>query len=317
MEEKIVPDYGIAMENVSMRGVQPEPWKNIPLVYLLPAAVASASRLISRFEPDVVFGTGGYVVAAVGAAALLARRPLYLQLPDAVPGRAIRTLGPRARTVFSAYAKTAELMPRARVELTGTPVRPELLEPRRRVSGELRNLLVFGGSQGAHRLNVAMAEAVKTLLERPRLHITHITGTPDHDWLRSFRSGLEPDDARRYVVEPFAADFVSLLRKADLVVSRAGGSSIAEMTALGLPMILVPYPFAGGHQRFNAEPAASAGAAVVVPDEELSGVRLASEVARLADDPERLRRMSAAGLGLSHPDAAQRIAHTLLGAARR
>jgi UDP-N-acetylglucosamine--N-acetylmuramyl-(pentapeptide) pyrophosphoryl-undecaprenol N-acetylglucosamine transferase len=131
MEEKIVPDYGIAMENITMRGVQPEPWKNIPLAYLLPAAVAGATRLISRFKPDVVFGTGGYVVAAVGTAALLVRKPLFLQVPDAVPGRAIRTLGPRARTVFSAYARTAELMPNATVELTGTPVRPEFLEPRR------------------------------------------------------------------------------------------------------------------------------------------------------------------------------------------
>lgn len=334
MEERIIPAAGVAFDGVPMRGVQPEIWRNLPLAYSLPASVAKASRLIASFRPDVVFGTGGYVVAAVGAAARLRRRPLFLQVPDAVPGRAIRWLAPGARTVFTAYEETARRLPRARCELTGTPVRDAVLEAmaRRRArlsagpgggagtaasapGGEVpRTLLVFGGSQGAHRLNVAVEESVKALMELPGLRLVHVCGAPDHDALRRFRGALPAETQARYDLFDYNPQLAGLMAGADLVLARAGGSSIAELTALGLPMILVPYPFAGAHQARNAEPVARAGAAVLVPDAELSGVRLAQEVRRVWDG-DRLAEMASRSAALGRPDAARAIARRLLEAA--
>ena len=310
-----MPDHGLRLEGLDITGIQPEMWKNWRLPYQLPASVAGAWSTIRRFDPAVVFGTGGYVVGAVGAAALLARKPLFLMVPDAYPGRTIRALGPRARTVFSAFETTAGWLPRARVVLSGTPLRREFWNlPERRV-GSLTRLLLFGGSQGARRLNTAVEEALKHLMELPDLLVHHISGTTDHEQLEAFRTALAPGIQARYRLEAFNDNMIEAYQSADLVVARAGGS-VAELTAVGLPMILVPGAFAGGHQRHNAEPLQSAGAAVVVPDEEFSGVRLASEVRRLAGDPARLQAMATASRSQGRPRAALTIARALLDSGR-
>jgi len=315
MEEGIVPDHGLPMTVLDLTGIQPEIWKNWRLPYQLPASVARAWSTIRRFDPAVVFGTGGYVVGAVGAAALLARRPLFLMVPDAYPGRAIRALGPRARAVFSAFETTSGWLPRAHVVLSGTPLRREFWNlPERRVE-RLTRLLVFGGSQGARRLNTAVEEALKDLMELPGLRIHHISGSSDHQQLAAFRSALSPDIQARYRLEAFNDNMIQAYQSADLVVARAGGS-VAELTAVGLPMILVPGAFAGGHQRHNAEPLVRSGAAVVVPDEEFSGVRLASEVRRLAGEPARMQAMADASRAQGRPRAALAIARTMLEWAR-
>ena len=308
-----MPDHGLRLEGLDITGIQPEMWKNWRLPYQLPASVARAWRTIRRFDPAVVFGTGGYVVGAVGAAALVARKPLFLMVPDAYPGRTIRALGPRAKTVFSAFESTAGWLPRARVVRSGTPLRREYWSlPERRVE-QLTRLLVFGGSQGARRLNTAVEEALKDLMELPGLSVHHISGTTDHAQLEAFRTALSPGVQARYRLEAFNDKMVEAYQSADLVVARAGGS-VAELTAVGLPMILVPGAFAGGHQRHNAEPLERAGAAVVVPDQEFSGVRLAGEVRRLAGAPARLQAMARASQALGRPRAALAIARTLLEA---
>jgi UDP-N-acetylglucosamine--N-acetylmuramyl-(pentapeptide) pyrophosphoryl-undecaprenol N-acetylglucosamine transferase len=322
MEERLVPESGIELETLRVRGLQPEPWRNLPLAVTVPAAVLAASKVLRRFRPDVVFGTGGYVVGPVGMAAGLSRRPLVLQLPDAVPGRVIRLLAPRADTVCLEFESSAERL-RGRTLVTGTPVRRQFASlgrarragPRGPSGGGFR-LLVFGGSQGAHRLNTAVAEGLKTLLSVPGLAVHHLSGEGDHEWLRAMRSGLDEDIRDRYTLEPFNDNMADLVASADLLVARAGGSAIAEMTAVGVPMVLVPYPHAGGHQRFNAEPVAQAGAAVVVPDQEFSGVRLVETVRRLNADPGGIWRMAQASLDFGRPDAAQTVARVVLEAAR-
>lgn len=322
MEEQIVAGAGYRAEMIGIRGIQDEWYRNVPLLYSLPAAIARASGLIRRFQPQVVFGSGGYVVGAVGAAALLHRRPLVLQVPDAVPGRAIRRLSGRAFAVCSAFGETAQHLPGARVVLTGNPLRPEFVRRARELRAapprdvdRLRRLVVFGGSQGANRLNTAVAEALKDLLELPDLTVHHICGDLDFDQLHAMRIGLPSELGARYTVERFTAVMDQVLSGADLVLARAGGS-IAELTALGLPMILVPYPYAGGHQRSNAEPLVAAGAAVLVPDAELSGIRLLREVNRLAGDPQLLTAMARNSLGLGRPDAAHDVARLVVEAAK-
>src|SRR5258708_13111825 len=170
----------------------------------------------------------------------------------------IRGLGRGARAVCVAFGSSAERLSGHTV-VTGTLVRPEFAAAgrahRSRPGGgrEFR-LAVFGGSQGAHRLNTAVAESLKQLLEMPGVTVHHVCGEQDHGQLRAMRSGLDDEVRERYAVEPFSDAMPELLASADLVVARAGGSAIAEMTAVGVPMVLVPYPYAGGHQRLNAEP---------------------------------------------------------------
>jgi UDP-N-acetylglucosamine--N-acetylmuramyl-(pentapeptide) pyrophosphoryl-undecaprenol N-acetylglucosamine transferase len=321
MEERIVPGAGIELETIKVRGLHEEMWRNLPLAVAVPAAVARASGIVGRFKPDAVFGTGGYVVGPVGMAASLRRKPLVLQLPDAVPGRTIRLLAPRAETVCVAFESSiARLKGNARV--TGTPLRPEFAaigrarrESPRKWPLTPRRLVVFGGSQGAHRLNTAVAEGLKALLEDPGLTVHHVCGEKDREQLRAMRTGLPPAWQARYVVEAFSDEMAGLMESADLVVARAGGSAIAEATAVGVPMVLVPYPYAGDHQRFNAEPVEQAGAAVVVPDGEFSGIRLVQEVRRLGAEPGRLARMASASLAFGRPGAALDVARTVLQAA--
>jgi UDP-N-acetylglucosamine--N-acetylmuramyl-(pentapeptide) pyrophosphoryl-undecaprenol N-acetylglucosamine transferase len=223
-------------------------------------------------------------------------------------------LARRSRVVASAYEETAARLPGSTVVRTGTPVRPRFRPPAREID-RLGRLVVFGGSQGAHRINLALVESLKGLLEaNPDLAIAHVCGARDHDWLHGFRSGLPAGLADRYMLEPFVQEIDQLLESADLVVARAGGSGIAEMTAMGLPMVLVPFPFAGEHQRYNAEPLVAAGAAVVVRDEELSGARLASIIGSFGrpDGGDRLRRMAIASRAFGRPDAAAAVARLVL-----
>jgi len=314
LEARLAAVEGLQFVGVPMRGIQDEVWRNIPLGWSLPASLARASQLMGSFRPQSVLGTGGYVTVPVGIAASLFRRPLFLQEQNAAPGRATRLLARRARAVLVAFGESAVWLKGARTVVTGTPVRPGF-RPRPALSAGLQRLLAFGGSQGAHRLNVALAEALKRLLELPGLRVTHVSGAEDYEWLRAMRSGLEEEQRARYLVEAFRDDMQVLLQEADLVLARAGGSGLAEMTAVGLPMILVPYPHARGHQRFNALPLAQKGAAVLVEDDELSGERLHNEVLRISE-PRTLAAMAAASRSFGRPDAAREVAQMLLAVGR-
>jgi UDP-N-acetylglucosamine--N-acetylmuramyl-(pentapeptide) pyrophosphoryl-undecaprenol N-acetylglucosamine transferase len=175
----------------------------------------------------------------------------------------------------------------------------------------------MGGSQGARRLNDAVAGCIRELLEEfEDVSVTHQCGQRDAEWAVPHAAGLAPQLRDRYRVEPFIDDVAAALRDADLVVMRAGGSSLAECSVLGRPMILVPYPHAGGHQAHNAEPYARGGAAVVVPDEECSAVRLRREVSALLVDAGRWRSMARASAAIGRPGAADAVAALLLGIGR-
>jgi UDP-N-acetylglucosamine--N-acetylmuramyl-(pentapeptide) pyrophosphoryl-undecaprenol N-acetylglucosamine transferase len=174
----------------------------------------------------------------------------------------------------------------------------------------------MGGSQGARRLNLALLDCVSELLERyPELCVTHQSGRLDWERVSARRGELPASISSRYIASPFFDDIGKRIADSDLVVMRAGGSSLAECSALGRPMILVPYPHAGGHQRFNADPFARAGAAIVVNDESCDGPRLLREVSRLIDHPDRWRAMAAASLRMGIPDADSRVISLIRDAA--
>jgi UDP-N-acetylglucosamine--N-acetylmuramyl-(pentapeptide) pyrophosphoryl-undecaprenol N-acetylglucosamine transferase len=279
----------------------------------LPAAVLAARRIIRDFGADVVVGGAGYVSVPVVLAARSLRVPVALMEQNAVPGRATRLLARRGSLVAAAFAQTAAYLPHARVVHTGNPIRAEVLAtPLRGLGERCEHVLVMGGSQGARSINRAVAGCVESLLrQHPWLRITHQSGTLDAAELEVTAAAL-PDDVREsWTLVPFIKDVGPAIAAADLVLMRAGGSSVAECSALGRPMILVPYRFAGDHQRFNAAPYVDAGAARLIPDAECEPVRVAAELSALIDDPSAWKRMAAASAQLGRRDAATRVVELL------
>jgi UDP-N-acetylglucosamine--N-acetylmuramyl-(pentapeptide) pyrophosphoryl-undecaprenol N-acetylglucosamine transferase len=317
MEEEVVPGYRIPFATISAVKLDMEtPWANWRVPFVLPRALWEARRLMARFRPGVVLGTGGYVGAPLILSAAAMRVPIVLQEQNYVPGRATRLLGRLARVIATAYSESAAYLDGRPTVVTGTPVRPEFQTPRSDLPERPRRVLVLGGSQGAHRINLAVAAALPALLERPELEVAHQTGGVDLPAMEAAREALPPAGRARYQPFAFAGDLATRMRTADLVLSRAGASTLSEVSALGIPMILVPGDFARGHQRLNAEPYARAGAAAVIDNAECDGPRLTREILGIVDDPKRYRVMTEATRRLGRPQAAEAVVKLLRQVAR-
>jgi UDP-N-acetylglucosamine--N-acetylmuramyl-(pentapeptide) pyrophosphoryl-undecaprenol N-acetylglucosamine transferase len=331
MEAELVPAAGYEIDLVRVRGIdRRNPLKAARAGIEAVGAVAAARKVLRRRGADVVMGGGGYVAGPAGLAATLTRTPLVLTEADSHLGLANRLLARRARRVCLAF-------PIAGREgdpylVTGRPVPRAVLEGDRAkarerfgIAAEARCLLVFGGSQGARTINFAALEAfaekpdavVPGMREevRPRdFHVLHIAGRRDFGEVE--RRLTAAPDRERYTLLEYEPDLGDALAAADLVLSRSGGS-IFEVIAAGRPAILAPFPFAtADHQSANAEWMRAGGAAVVIPDAELTANRLRAEVAAVLDDEARLGEMAAAARRLAKPDAARRIAAEVLEAAR-
>jgi UDP-N-acetylglucosamine--N-acetylmuramyl-(pentapeptide) pyrophosphoryl-undecaprenol N-acetylglucosamine transferase len=271
-------------------------------------AAARAVALLGALRPRLVVGVGGYASVAVVVAAALRRIPTLLLEQNAVPGAANRLLARLARRVCVGFEESIAFFPPGRALHTGNPVRTDLL--RTRPARDRLGLLVFGGSAGAHRLNQATLEALRILGPAARvLDVTHQTGTTDLEAVGAGYTALDLPVR----VESFIADMGATYSAADVVIARAGAMTCAEVTAVGLPVILVPYPYAADdHQRRNAEVLVAAGAAEMILDAELTGERLAASLRTLLDDPERRALMAAQARRLGRPDAARRVAEECL-----
>lgn len=295
-EEKLVPAEGFELETVRVRGFDRDaPWKNLALPLLIPAALRAALRIVDRFRPDVVLGMGGYVMAPAVAAARIRHIPYVLHEKDVRPGLATRYFAAGAAAVCTTLPGTEKRLRARRVVLTGVPLR-EGFEPHM-PSVPPRHLLVTGGSQGARRLNEAVWSALDELCARFE-EVVHVAGAQG-------AAGVAQQARDRYRGVTFVGDMAALMAQADLIVSRAGVGTIAEATAVGLPMVLVPGTFGGGHQEENAAAMVEAGAAVSIPDRELTGQSLVRTIEGL--DATQLRAMAAASAATGRRDAAQRV----------
>jgi len=278
----------------------------------LARAVSASVRELRTRRPDLVVGLGGYASVAPGMAALLTRRPLLLLEQNAVPGKANRFLARLGGRLAASYPESLSALDRRsrrRARVVGNPVRPGILsgvrEPLRfGLSPDRPVLLVVGGSQGATGLNERVLAAADDISARG-VQVLHLTGSGADDQARRTygRRGV------RAWVSPFSPDMGALYATADLVLSRAGGTTLAEITATGRPSVLVPYPHhADRHQERNAGVMVSTGAARIVTEAELTRDRFGREVLDLVTDREALEAMSTAAAGLGVPDAADRIA---------
>jgi UDP-N-acetylglucosamine--N-acetylmuramyl-(pentapeptide) pyrophosphoryl-undecaprenol N-acetylglucosamine transferase len=295
-EERLVPAAGFDLQTVRIRGLDRDaPWKNIALPALIPLALRSALRIVDRFRPDVVLGMGGYVMAPAVAAARMRRIPYVLHEKDVRPGLATRYFAASASAVCTTLPGTEARLPNVRVVMTGVPLR-DGFHPRT-PEAPARRVLVMGGSQGARRLNEAVWSALDRLCMK-FVEVMHVAGEQG-------KAGVASHLRDGYTGMTFVDDMPTLMGRADLVVSRAGVGTIAEATAVGLPMILVPGTFGGGHQKENAAAMETAGAAIQIADAELTRDSLLRAIDSL--DAARLRDMARASAAAGRRDAAQRV----------
>jgi UDP-N-acetylglucosamine--N-acetylmuramyl-(pentapeptide) pyrophosphoryl-undecaprenol N-acetylglucosamine transferase len=312
--EGLAREAGVPLETVDLHGLDLSRPRSLGGFALrLPRAVREARRLVRRFSPDVAVGAAGYVSVPVVLAATLEGVPVLLLEQNAHPGRSTRLLARRASAVAVSFPASARRVARARrVEVTGNPVRRAFRRGAPPLGESCRHLLVWGGSQGARRINEALTSSIASLLrELPDLLVAHQCGQLDEEAVLAAREALPPALQRRWEVSAFYSDAATRVGWADLVVMRAGGSSLAEVSAMGRPMILVPYPHAGDHQRHNAAPYARGGAAVVIPDAECDGPRLGRELRAVIGDGQRWREMAARSWAMARPDATEKVVSLL------
>ena len=318
LEARLVPDAGVAFRGLPAAGFdRARPWTLLTSSARLAASTLVAWGWLGDKRPDVVIGFGGYVSIPVGLAAVLRGIPLVLHEQNSVPGLANKWLSQWARAVGVTYEESAaRLAHPERAIVTGNPVRPAVLAASRDVGREKLGLaadavvlLVFGGSRGARHLNSAIVGLRDRLLAIPALRVVHVAGAAEAESVRAALAAAGGDDDGRWSVLDYLDDMGSALAASDLVVARAGATSIAEITALGLPAVLVPYPYAtDDHQTKNAGAMVAHGAAELVPDAELDDERFGDIVTALLSDPERRASMAAASGALGRPDAADRVA---------
>ena len=284
----------------------------------LAASVPQAWWLLRRLRPDALFTTGGYLALPLVLAARARGIPTLVWEGNVLPGRATRAIGRFATRVAVSFPPTLEAFG-DNAFVSGTPIRSFEGIDRERARHALgidpgdRLLLVFGGSQAVARLNQAVLSTLPRLLED--WHVLHLAGEAGMADAGAARQALPERVRSRYTAEPFLTDrMAEALVAADLVLGRAGSSTCAELAAVGTASILVPYPYAGAHQRYNARYLADEGAAVTVPDEELTGDRLLAEATALRDDVRRGAMADAAGR-LGRPDAARSLAEELVSLA--
>jgi UDP-N-acetylglucosamine--N-acetylmuramyl-(pentapeptide) pyrophosphoryl-undecaprenol N-acetylglucosamine transferase len=319
LEATAVPRAGFPLELVDVRGLKGKGLAGVLAgLVRLPVAFAQSWRILRRWAPDVVVGVGGYASGPVVLAARLMGLPTAIQEQNAIPGLTNRILGHVVHAVFTAFPEAGNHFPVRKVQMLGSPIRRALLEnymrPVRK-SDERLHLLVFGGSQGAHALNMRVVEALPHLADlRERMRITHQTGARDREQVeRGYRAcGFAPD------VREFITDMSGAYADSDLVVCRAGATTLAELTVCKRPSILVPFPTAAdNHQFANATSLVDAGAAVMIEERDLTGELLAAEIRRLLLDAGARDRMAREAGRLGAPQAASEIAAALVDMVKR
>lgn len=319
-EARIVPQAGVPFRSVPSRKLSRKPTPGAVVALAVSAwGVLRAMALLRSWRPDAVLGTGGYASAGIMFAAGLLRIPTVVHEANAIPGRVNQLLAKLCTRVAITYEASAKYFPEGKTVMTGLPVRPDLLTAEgagARAQYGLDDrpvLLVSGGSGGAQTLNRAVLQALPEL-GALGVQVVHQTGRSQYESVVR-EAGETPEFYRPLA---YIDDMPSLLAATHLMLCRGGSSTLAEVTAVGLPAIIVPYPYAvADHQTHNARALEEAGAAVLVKDADLDGPRLVREVRTLLENPGRLEAMRQASRAQGRPEAARRVADLLRNIARK
>ena len=309
LEASIVAREGYALKTIEGGRVKGKPvWGKLRSLMAVPKSLLQSGSLLRSFKPDIVLGVGGYASGPVVLTAWAMGYPTAIHEQNIFPGLSNRILGRFVDRIFISFADSSRHFSRGKTLLTGNPVRGMIRSPgflQERKPGAKFTLLIFGGSQGAHHLNQAVEEALIYLREwKERLHIIHQTGEKDY---REVQEAYRREEFTAEVY-PFIHAMDRAYALADLVLCRAGATTLFELMTTGLPAILVPYPYAANdHQTLNAKTLVDAGAAVLVANGDLTGVHLSRILKELIEDPPRLKKMGERAAALAQPDAAQKI----------
>lgn len=324
IESRLLPKSSYPLVTIHASGLPRRPgWRQLKAAFTAVVGLVEAMTFLMKWKPHVVLGTGGYVSGPVLAAARLLGLPTIIQEQNCVPGMTNRILSRWAYQVHIAFAESRRYFPRKdNLILSGNPVRASLLKGSRaaglrklRLSPDAFTVAVLGGSQGAHRLNTAVVEALEKLRGVPRMQFVLLTGKHDFGWVRSKVRSLGVKAA----VKGFVWNMEIVYHCADLAVSRAGASTISELAAVGVPAVLVPYPHAAhAHQEANAKAMEERGAARVLLESELTGPVLAGVIRELSRSKSKLSEMSINARKYARYEAREKIAEALesLAAAR-
>lgn len=313
-ERKTLLRAGFPLERVSVAGIKGRGiWQKLKSLALIPLGIVQSGWIIKNFRPDLVLGVGSYAAGPVVLTAWMAGIPVVLHEQNILPGITNRALARFARRIYVSFENTAGRFDTTKVRLTGNPVRREILSPaaaedreddRRPDRAPVLNILIAGGSQGAHAINMAVVAALPLVQQKERLRIVHQTGAADEDHVRAAYAA----QGVNAVVGAFFEDMDRRYRQADLIICRAGATTVAEITAVGKAAIFIPFPFAADdHQKLNAEALAAQGAAEMIEEKHLAPADLAERIDRFANDRLALDRMADQARKLGRPEAARLI----------
>ena len=322
IESKVLPGEGFKLKTIISSGLLGKRGLNRWISWSkLPVGATQSMCFLIRNRPNLVVGVGGYVSAPLVFSAWLLRIPILIHEQNAFPGMANKWLGKIADKVAVSYKESKQFFSKKKVEVTGNMIHEKLCQPREEFPPPLKQpfgVLILGGSQGAHSINMAMVEALDLLSDRKeRLHITHQTGDADYENVK-----------KQYAAKGFSANVMSFVtdmpvryRLASLVICRSGATTLAEITAAGRVSFLIPFPYAANnHQEHNARIIEAASAGEVILDKEISGERIAKSIKKAMDEPENLQRMENNSYRLGSRDATEKVRKIcleLMGDARK
>ncbi|HMM20356.1 MAG TPA: undecaprenyldiphospho-muramoylpentapeptide beta-N-acetylglucosaminyltransferase [Selenomonadales bacterium] len=321
LEADIVPKEGFAFATVEAAGFERKlSLGNIRTIIRTVAGLGQAIGILRRFRPDVVIGTGGYVCGPVLLMASLMGIPAMIHESDVIPGVTNKILARFVKKVTVGYAEAAPSFGGSAVKavVTGNPIRAEVMSATRSqgraslgLKSDVLTVLVAGGSRGARSINTAMIDVHRRFAGRNDIQILHVTGQNEYNNVVGLidQAGIDITKTGNIIIKPYLYNMPEALAAADIAVFRAGAIGLAELTARGIPAILIPYPYAAAnHQEHNARTVEQHGAAVVIADRDLTGQGLAATIESLKGAPERLATMAEASRKLGRPEAARTIA---------
>jgi len=315
--------YIVRMPSINLQDILILPFifKAIRFLIMFTAGFLKAMILLLRFKPKAVVGFGGYVCIPVVLAGLLLRIPIVLHEQNVLPGRANRYLAPFVDKVAISFERTGKKLKAKSIVLTGNPVRSGVLEGDRFNARKKFNIidgkfaiLVMGGSQGSNTINRVVIEAIILMSqeERSGLHLIHLSGKNGYELVKKGHEMLQISQT----LFPFLDNMGDAYKASDLVIARAGATTVAEITSSGLPGILIPYPYARMHQMANARVIEEYGAGIMIEEKRLSGSILKAHILELKSDTSRLKRMARNSRSIANTYAAKRLAEEVIKSLR-
>jgi UDP-N-acetylglucosamine--N-acetylmuramyl-(pentapeptide) pyrophosphoryl-undecaprenol N-acetylglucosamine transferase len=324
LESDIIPKEGFDFRTIDVRGFERRlSVQNLQTIIKTIGSVWQSRQIISQFKPDIVIGTGGYVCGPVLLAASMMGIPTMIQEQNVIPGITNKILARFVDKIAVGYAEAIQYFTNQdKVFTSGNPIRSEVLTATREeglraldLDPEKRTILISGGSRGARSINEAMLKVHQQFAGRKDIQLLHITGQSEYNGIvgNLKQSCIDITKAGNIIIKPYLYNMPQALAVADIAVFRAGAIGLAELTARGIPSILIPYPYAAeNHQEFNARVMEKQGAAVVIRDVELDGYKLIEVIDRLIQSPQTLTGMATASKEIGCPEAAESIAKMAL-----